>query len=73
MASTGAIRKHLAEDKKNFDPRKILKEATKAMTGICKARYEAFGCAGQASKIKPLSLEKMAERYRKGELNQIVR
>jgi fructose-bisphosphate aldolase class II len=35
-------------------------------------RYEAFGCAGQASKIKPLSLEKMAERYKKGELNQIV-
>ncbi|MEK7758566.1 MAG: class II fructose-bisphosphate aldolase, partial [Pseudomonadota bacterium] len=41
MASTGAIRKHLAEDRKNFDPRKFLKEATKAMSGICKDRYQS--------------------------------
>ena len=47
-------------------------DAQAAARGICKLRYEAFGCAGQASKIKPLSLEKMAERYKKGELNQIV-
>ena len=52
MASTGAIRQFLNKDRKNFDPRKYLAEATKAMKGICKARYEAFGCAGQASKIK---------------------
>jgi fructose-bisphosphate aldolase class II len=32
----------------------------------------SFGCAGQAAKIKPLPLEKMAEKYKKGELNQIV-
>jgi fructose-bisphosphate aldolase class II len=70
MASTGAIRKHLAEDRKNFDPRKFLKEATKAMTGICKARYEAFGAAGQASKIKRVfNLEEMQKRYDKGELD----
>lgn len=68
MASTGAIRKHLAENKSNFDPRKFLKESTKAMKGICKARFEAFGCAGHASKIKPLSLEQMQKRYDKGEL-----
>ena len=43
-----------------------------AAKSICKARYEAFGCAGQAPRIRPLPLEKMAERYRKGELNQIV-
>jgi fructose-bisphosphate aldolase, class II len=73
MASTGAIRKYLAGDTKNFDPRKYLAEAKKAMKGICKARYEAFGCAGQASKIKVMSLEKMAERYKKGELNAIVK
>ena len=48
-------------------------EAQKAAKEICKLRYEAFGCAGQAAKIKPVSLEKMAERYKKGELNQIVR
>jgi fructose-bisphosphate aldolase class II len=43
------------------------------MKEICVARYQAFGCAGQASKIKPMSLEKMAERYKKGELNAIVK
>jgi fructose-bisphosphate aldolase class II len=70
MASTGAIRKHLAEDKKNFDPRKFLKEATKAMSGICRARYEAFGSAGMASKIgKVYNFEEMYKRYEKGELD----
>ena len=69
MASTGAIRKYLAEDRKNFDPRKFLKEATKAMTGICKDRYQSFNSAGQASKIKKvLNLEEMQKRYDKGEL-----
>ncbi|NJO14992.1 MAG: fructose-bisphosphate aldolase class II [Thioploca sp.] len=68
MASTGSIRKFLHENPAVFDPRKFLKEATKGMTSICKARYEAFGCAGMASKIKPLSLEAMFKRYAKGEL-----
>jgi len=69
MASTGSVRKHLEENKANFDPRKFLKEATKGMTDICKARYEAFGCAGMASKIKPVSLEEMFKRYASGELD----
>ena len=73
MASTGAIRRHMAEDTKNFDPRKYLAETTKAMKAICKARYEAFGTAGQAGKIKPISLEAMATRYAKGELKAIVK
>jgi fructose-bisphosphate aldolase class II len=68
MASTGSIRKFLHENPAVFDPRKFLKEATKGMTSICKARYEAFGCAGMASKIKPLPLEAMFKRYAKGEL-----
>jgi fructose-bisphosphate aldolase class II len=72
MASTGAIRKFLAENPKEFDPRKFLKASTKAMADICKARYEAFGAAGQASKIKPLSLSAMSTRYAKGELNPKV-
>jgi len=69
MASTGAIRKHLHDNPANFDPRKFLKEATKAMRSICKARFEAFGCAGQASKIKPINLDDMVKRYASGELN----
>ncbi len=64
MASTGAVRKHLAENKSNFDPRKFLKVSTAAMKDICKARYEAFGCAGHASKIKPISLENMVGYYK---------
>ncbi|MFA5627594.1 MAG: class II fructose-bisphosphate aldolase [Thiohalomonadaceae bacterium] len=72
MASTGAVRRYLAEDRKNFDPRKYLKAAQDAMSGICKARYEAFGCAGMASKIKPISLEKMAGLYKSGSLDQKV-
>ncbi len=64
MASTGSVRKHLADNPSNFDPRKFLKESTKAMKEICKARYESFGCAGQADKIKPISLEKMVDFYK---------
>ena len=72
MASTGAVRKFLAENKKEFDPRKWLAASTKGMKEICKARYQAFGCAGQASKIKPMSLEAMVKRYEKGELDPKV-
>ncbi|MEK6748772.1 MAG: class II fructose-bisphosphate aldolase [Pseudomonadota bacterium] len=69
MSSTGAIRKFLAENPKEFDPRKFLKASTKAMKDICKARYEAFGAAGTASKIKKIhSVEAMAKKYKAGEL-----
>jgi len=64
MASTGSIRKHLADNTSNFDPRKFLKESTAAMKDICKARYESFGCAGNASKITPISLEGMIDYYK---------
>ncbi len=64
MASTGAVRKFLSENPSNFDPRKFLKASTAAMKDICKARYEAFGCAGHASKIKPISLENMIKFYK---------
>jgi len=69
MASTGAVRKFLADNPSNFDPRKFLKASTEAMKEICKARYEAFGCAGQASKIKAVSLEVMFKKYVSGELD----
>ena len=73
MASTGAIRKHLHDNPANFDPRKFLKASTAAMKEICKARYEAFGCAGMASKIKSVSLEDMVARYKSGELDPKVK
>ncbi len=64
MASTGAIRKHLQENPSNFDPRKFYKAAKDAMKDICKARFEAFGSAGQASSIKAKSLEEMIGFYK---------
>jgi fructose-bisphosphate aldolase class II len=64
MASTGSVRKHLVDNPSNFDPRKFLKESTKGMMEICKARYEAFGCAGHASKITAKSLETMVDFYK---------
>ena len=73
MASTGATRRYLAENPKDFDPRKFLAATTKAMKEICKARYEAFGCAGQAGKIKAVALDIIAARYAKGELKAIVK
>ena len=73
MASTGAVRKHLKDNPTNFDPRKFLKESTNAMKEICKARYEAFGCAGNASKIKNIiSLDEMSQRYSSGDLDQKI-
>lgn len=70
MASTGAIRQFMTDEnnKAVFDPRKFLLASTAAMQSICTARYEAFGSAGHASRIKPVSLETMVERYRSGEL-----
>jgi fructose-bisphosphate aldolase class II len=72
MASTGAIRKHLNDNKSNFDPRKFLAASTKAMKEICLARYESFGTAGNASKMRALSLEAMTSRYQSGELDPKV-
>jgi fructose-bisphosphate aldolase class II len=69
MASTGAIRRHMAQNPSDFDPRKYLKAATLAMRQICVERYEAFGTAGNASKINALNLEQMTERYSSGELD----
>ena len=72
MASTGAIRRHLAQNPSDFDPRKYLKSATLAMRDICQARFEAFGTAGNAGKIQPVNLEQMTDRYTSGELNPKV-
>ncbi|MDB6096700.1 MAG: fructose-bisphosphate aldolase, class Calvin cycle subtype [Francisellaceae bacterium] len=68
LAATGAIRRYLGKNPAEFDPRKYNNEAKKAMTEICKIRYEAFNTAGQASKLKVHSLEEMADLYAKGKL-----
>ncbi|MES2118724.1 MAG: class II fructose-bisphosphate aldolase, partial [Pseudomonadota bacterium] len=73
LAMTAAVRKYLFENPSKFDPRDFLKPARQAAMDICKARFLAFGCEGQAAKIKPIALEKMAERYAAGSLAQVVK
>jgi fructose-bisphosphate aldolase, class II len=63
MASTGAVRKYLAEHREEFDPRKWLQASSRAMKQICRDRFEAFGSAGHGASIEPISLEQMAGRY----------
>ena len=69
LASTGAVRRFLANNKSEFDPRKFLTETLTAMKEIVIHRYNAFGTAGNASKIKPVSLDIMSERYLSGKLD----
>ena len=63
LAMTGAMRRAMAESPAEFDPRKFFAAAVAATTDLCAARFEAFGCAGQASKIKPIKIETMANFY----------
>src|SRR6187551_2746604 len=72
LAMTGAIRRYMAENPSKFDPRDYLKPAMAAAKGICKQRYEQFGCAGMATKIKPEPLDRIAAKYKSGALKQIV-
>jgi len=72
LAMTGAVRKFQAENPDKFDMREWMKPAREAAKAICKERYLQFGCEGQGSKIKGLSLSVMAQRYARGELAQIV-
>lgn len=68
LASTGSIRRFLQQNPAEFDPRKYLKDSMQAMKTICMERYEAFGAAGHAQRIKPTALSAMAESYHAGDL-----
>ncbi len=72
LASTGSIRRYLANNTSEFDPRKYFSASLDAMKGIVVDRYEAFGTAGNASKIKVVPLDIMAERYASGELDPSI-
>ena len=72
LASTAAIRKHLAANKAEFDPRKYLKDSQDAMKKVVIERYEAFATAGRASKINVVSLDAMFGKYETGELDPVV-
>ena len=72
LASTAATREFLANNPSEFDPRKYLGKQMQAMKQIVKDRLIAFGTAGQASKIRPLTLEKYSQMYASGDLAPIV-
>ena len=65
LAMTGAVRRLLAQKPEEFDPRKFFAAAMDAARDLCRDRFEAFGSAGQASRIKPLPMERYAEGYAK--------
>jgi fructose-bisphosphate aldolase class II len=69
LAGTAEMRRIAATKKSEFDPRKFLKPAMDAMSKVCKERFEAFGTAGQASKIKVIPMSEMAKRYTAGALD----
>jgi fructose-bisphosphate aldolase, class II len=68
LAITAAVREALEQNPKEFDPRHFLKPSIKYMQKVCSDRYQEFGTAGNASKIKQISLEDYAAKYAKGEL-----
>lgn len=68
LAITAAVREALAQNPKEFDPRHFLKPSIKYMQKVCAERYEAFGTAGNADKIKQMTLDDYAAKYAKGEL-----
>ena len=63
MAMTGQFRRIAMQGPREFDPRKFLKPAMDAMRDLCRDRLEAFGTAGQASRIKVVAMDEMARRY----------
>ncbi|WVN42368.1 class II fructose-bisphosphate aldolase [beta proteobacterium MWH-UniP1] len=73
LAMTAAVRRYLFENPSKFDPRDFLKPAREAAKKICMDRYRQFNTAGQASKIKPVPLSEIANRYKSGALAQMVK
>ncbi len=72
LAMTAIFRKVGSSAKNEFDPRKFLKPAMDSMRDLCRERFEQFGAAGNASRIKVIPLAEMAKRYRSGALDPRV-
>ncbi|MEZ2623921.1 class II fructose-bisphosphate aldolase [Paenalcaligenes hominis] len=73
LAMTAAVRRFMFENPSKFDPREFLKPAREAAKAICIARYQQFGTAGNASKIKAIPLQEMAANYASGALAQHIK
>ena len=72
LAITAAIREAAMKDPSNFDPRHFLKPSITYMKQVCSARYDAFGTAGNATKIKQVGVDIFAAKYEAGELDAKV-
>jgi fructose-bisphosphate aldolase class II len=72
LAMTAGLRRVAANSQSEFDPRKFLAAAMDEARKVCVSRFEAFGAAGQAEKIRPIDLDDMAKRYASGSLSQVV-
>jgi len=72
LASTAAIRKHFVMDPSQFDPRKYLNDSKNWMKKIIMKRLEEFGTAGNASKLKPIPLSSIANKYKAGEFSPLI-
>ncbi|MDA3889033.1 MAG: fructose-bisphosphate aldolase class II [Allgaiera sp.] len=69
MAMTGQFRKIATENPAEFDPRKFMIPAMKELEDLCRDRFQRFGTAGQAGKIRPIPMDEMAKRYASGALD----
>lgn len=69
LAATAEFRRVAHAAPEEFDPRKFLKPAMAAMETVCRDRFEAFGTAGNAARIKPIPMSDMARRYATGALD----
>jgi len=65
LAMTGAVRKVFFESPGEFDPRKWLGPSRSAMQKVCEERMIAFGQAGNAGKITPITCRQMRVFYKK--------
>jgi fructose-bisphosphate aldolase class II len=72
LAMTAGLRRVAAKSPSEFDPRKFLAAAMEEARKVCVSRFEAFGAAGQAERIRPIDLDDMAKRYACGSLSQVV-
>ena len=69
MAMAGQFRRVAMENPAEFDPRKFLKPAMDALRDLCRDRFERFGTAGNAARIKVIPMDEMAKRYAAGKLD----
>lgn len=72
MAMSGAMRLFAKNNPQSFDPRAFFLAAMEELKSLVSDRFERFGTAGQAHKIKPIALAEMASRYTSSELDPYV-